>query len=147
MATAEVGKSPLGEVEREHMAVTERIEEISKFRLADDAESEERDGRVRLARVFTDFNIESSLRWGTFGELGEVEDGITYTGGGTSPGFLNEVGPYLFGDFLVAALANGTFQPSPPPKIVGKGLESIQAGLDAYKASGVSGEKLVINVL
>jgi hypothetical protein len=58
---------------------TKRIEKISKYRLSDDTEGEGCHGRVGLARVITDFNIESPLHRGTFGEhgdeLGDAEDG------------------------------------------------------------------------
>lgn len=42
-------------------------------------------------------------------------------------------------------VAAGTIKPSPEPKVVGKGLETINAGLDAL-SEGVSCSKLVIQV-
>ena len=51
----------------------------------------------------------------------------------------------IYGDFLPKALAEGTFVPKPEPEVVGKGLESIQAGLDAQK-KGVSAKKVVISL-
>ena len=51
----------------------------------------------------------------------------------------------VFAEFLPAALADGRYVPAPPPRVVGTGLESIQAGLDALRA-GVSREKLVVTL-
>jgi hypothetical protein len=57
----------------------------------------------------------------------------------------NEVGPAIFGDYLPKALADGTIVPAPEPEFVGKGLQSIQTGLDILK-KGVSTRKLVITL-
>jgi NADPH:quinone reductase-like Zn-dependent oxidoreductase len=55
----------------------------------------------------------------------------------------NEVGKVVYEDFLPMALAKGTFIPAPEPVVVGKGLESVQAGVDAQK-KGVSAKKVVV---
>jgi NADPH:quinone reductase-like Zn-dependent oxidoreductase len=57
----------------------------------------------------------------------------------------NEVGKVIYEDFLPQALADGKYLAAPEPYIVGKGLESVQAGLDAQK-KGVSAKKLVITL-
>lgn len=44
---------------------------------------------------------------------------------------------------MPGALKSGQLQPKPDPEVVGKGLESIQAGLERLK-KGVSATKLVI---
>ncbi|EFL9456831.1 oxidoreductase, partial [Klebsiella pneumoniae] len=43
------------------------------------------------------------------------------------------------------ALAARTFVPAPPAKIVGQGLEMLQAALEALKA-GVSAAKIVVTL-
>jgi len=43
------------------------------------------------------------------------------------------------------ALADGTLQPQPQTKVVGKGLEAVQAGMDMLR-EGVSAMKLVISI-
>ena len=57
----------------------------------------------------------------------------------------NEVAKVLFEDFLPSALAHGRYIPAPEPQVVGAGLESIQAGLDAQMA-GVSARKVIISL-
>lgn len=57
----------------------------------------------------------------------------------------DEVGPMIYRDFLPQALANGSFVPAPPPKIVGQGLEALQTALETLK-SGVSGAKVVVTL-
>ena len=52
---------------------------------------------------------------------------------------------YLFEDFLPRALAQGTYKAAPSPKVVGKGLESLQKALDAQK-KGNSAAKLVVTL-
>ena len=42
----------------------------------------------------------------------------------------NEVGSAIFIDILPKALAEGNYGPAPEPWVVGKGLESIQDGLE-----------------
>jgi len=55
----------------------------------------------------------------------------------------NHVGKAIFEDYLPKALRNGTFVTAPEPLIAGKGLESLQTGVDLlYK--GVSARKVVI---
>ena len=51
----------------------------------------------------------------------------------------------LFGRFLPDALENGSFKAKPDPLIVGKGLESLQKGVDTVKAS-VSASKVVVTL-
>lgn len=55
----------------------------------------------------------------------------------------NEVSRVVWNQFLPAALATGKYRCAPEPEVVGKGLESLQSGLDRLKA-GVSGKKLVV---
>jgi hypothetical protein len=57
----------------------------------------------------------------------------------------DEVGPALWEEYLPAALADGRFVPAPEPRVVGHGLESLQAALEAQRA-GVSAQKLVVTL-
>lgn len=57
----------------------------------------------------------------------------------------NEVGPAIWVDFLPKALGEGTFIAAPDAEAVGKGLESIQGGLDMLK-KGASAKKYVISL-
>lgn len=57
----------------------------------------------------------------------------------------NEVGPAIFENFLPGALAGGSFIPSPPPVVVGHGLESIQLAFEAHRR-GVSAAKVVVTL-
>ena len=57
----------------------------------------------------------------------------------------NEVGPAIYEDFLPKALEDGSFVAAPDAKVVGKGLESIQGGLDLLK-KGLSAKKYVISL-
>lgn len=52
---------------------------------------------------------------------------------------------YWFGTWLRENLANKTIRPSPEPKVVGKGLEAINAGIDTLM-QGVSCSKLVVEI-
>ncbi|GAA5893212.1 hypothetical protein JCM6882_003914 [Rhodosporidiobolus microsporus] len=52
----------------------------------------------------------------------------------------------LYHEFVPAALANGALKVKPDPLVVGKGLESIQAGLDRQK-QGVSAQKIVVSIV
>ena len=62
---------------------------------------------------------------------------------GSSAIFDNDVGPYIWRDFLPKALDNGKIVPNPEPMIVGEELRSVQAGLDRQK-KGVSAKKVVV---
>ncbi|WYZ35948.1 hypothetical protein EsH8_X_000595 [Colletotrichum jinshuiense] len=57
----------------------------------------------------------------------------------------NEVGTAVYQDFLPEALAHGKFVPAPKPKVVGKGLETIQEAF-AVGINGVSAEKIVVSL-
>ncbi|GAA5893208.1 hypothetical protein JCM6882_003913 [Rhodosporidiobolus microsporus] len=52
----------------------------------------------------------------------------------------------IYDVFVPAALANGTLKAKPDPLVVGKGLDSIQLGLDRQKA-GVSAQKVVVSIV
>ncbi|KAJ0338168.1 hypothetical protein KNSL1_012541 [Colletotrichum chrysophilum] len=54
-----------------------------------------------------------------------------------------EVGDPVWREFVPGALKNGQLKAKPDPEVVGKGLESIQGGLERLK-KGVSATKLVI---
>ena len=53
------------------------------------------------------------------------------------------IGKQVWEDFMPQALRSGQICPTLRTKVVGKGLESIQAGLDEVK-KGVSGAKVVV---
>lgn len=57
----------------------------------------------------------------------------------------NEVGAMLWTHHLPRALADGSHMPSPPPLVVGAGLDRIQAALDTMRA-GVAHQKLVVTL-
>ena len=57
----------------------------------------------------------------------------------------NEVSKVLYEDFLPQALAAGHYVAAPEPVVVGKGLDHIQAGLDAQR-QGVSAKKVVVSL-
>ncbi|KEF52168.1 uncharacterized protein A1O9_11795 [Exophiala aquamarina CBS 119918] len=57
----------------------------------------------------------------------------------------NEVGKAMYQDFLPAALEENRYIVAPDPIIVGKGLESIQAGLDLLRKR-VSAKKVVVTL-
>ncbi|OAL49106.1 GroES-like protein [Pyrenochaeta sp. DS3sAY3a] len=52
---------------------------------------------------------------------------------------------FAFGPWLTESLARGIIKPSPEPKVVGKGLESINQSIDMLR-EGVSCTKLVVEV-
>lgn len=52
---------------------------------------------------------------------------------------------FAFGPWLTESLARGVIKPSPEPKVVGKGLESINQGINMLR-EGVSCTKLVVEV-
>lgn len=58
--------------------------------------------------------------------------------------FSDEVGPYIWKNFLSEALEAGTIIPKPDPEIVGEELRSVQFGLDTQRR-GVSASKIVIS--
>ena len=57
----------------------------------------------------------------------------------------NEIGVWLYHEYLRKALADGTFKPAPKPTIVGHGLENLQKAFDQLK-DGVSATKLVVTI-
>ncbi|HEY0753945.1 MAG TPA: zinc-binding alcohol dehydrogenase family protein [Ktedonobacteraceae bacterium] len=57
----------------------------------------------------------------------------------------DELSKVLYADFLPQALADGHYIAAPEPVVVGKGLDHIQAGLDAQK-QGVSAQKAVVSL-
>jgi hypothetical protein len=57
----------------------------------------------------------------------------------------NEVSKVVYEDFLPAALAAGTYQAAPEPRVVGHGLQHIQDALDA-QLEGVSAAKIVVTL-
>lgn len=57
----------------------------------------------------------------------------------------NEVGPAIFRDWFTPALEKGILKCKPDAKVVGQGLESIQAGVDAI-AKGASATKYVVEL-
>ena len=56
-----------------------------------------------------------------------------------------KVAEKIWGDYIPAALKTGQFMPAPKPLLVGKGLESVQKGLDRQK-KGVSARKVVVEL-
>lgn len=52
---------------------------------------------------------------------------------------------HIWHKFVPEALADGQLRPNPEPLVVGKGLESIQNGMDKLKM-GVSARKLVVEI-
>ncbi|KAJ0118916.1 GroES-like protein [Diaporthe amygdali] len=57
----------------------------------------------------------------------------------------NFVSKGVYEDFLPRALEVGTFVPAPPPLIAGRGLESVQVGIDILR-KGVSAQKVVVSL-
>jgi len=55
----------------------------------------------------------------------------------------NEIGGYIYQDYLGKALASGSFRPAPPVQVVGTSLHDIQAALDIQRG-GVSAAKIVV---
>ena len=58
---------------------------------------------------------------------------------------INKLTHPLWRDYFTKALESGQIRPLPEPLIVGKGLESVQKGLDENK-KGVSAKKVVIEL-
>ena len=57
----------------------------------------------------------------------------------------NGIGERVFAEFLEQALDCGKYVCSPEPVVVGRGLESLQDGVDVL-AKGVSARKVVVTV-
>lgn len=57
----------------------------------------------------------------------------------------NEVGPWIYVDFLPAALAAGIYKAAPEAVVVGEGLEQIPHAIDQLR-KGVSAKKLVVRL-
>ena len=57
----------------------------------------------------------------------------------------NEVSRAVYVDFLGDALASGRYRIAPTPRVVGHGLDDLQAALDAQN-KGVSAEKIVVSL-
>lgn len=57
----------------------------------------------------------------------------------------SDVSKAVYQDYLPQALKDGSFRPAPKATVVGKGLESLQGGLDKLK-EGVSATKLVVSL-
>ncbi|WP_246710261.1 hypothetical protein [Martelella soudanensis] len=55
----------------------------------------------------------------------------------------NEVSRAVYADFLPETLAAGRFRCAPAAHVIGQGLESLQAALEAHKR-GVSAAKIVV---
>lgn len=58
----------------------------------------------------------------------------------------NPVGEAIYRDYLPKALKTGSFVPSPEPLVAGKGLESIQTGIDLHQKGGISAKKVVVSL-
>jgi threonine dehydrogenase-like Zn-dependent dehydrogenase len=58
---------------------------------------------------------------------------------------INDVNNYLWKDYVNPALEQGKLKAVPEPLVIGKGLESVQKGLDKNKA-GVSAQKVVVEL-
>jgi hypothetical protein len=56
-----------------------------------------------------------------------------------------EVSKAIYEDFMPQALAEGRYIAAPEPVVVGKGLDHIQAALDAQR-QGVSAKKVVVTL-
>jgi NADPH:quinone reductase-like Zn-dependent oxidoreductase len=57
----------------------------------------------------------------------------------------NEVGPAIFRDYVVPALAAGRFQAAPPAQVVGNSLQDVQKAFDIQR-KGVSATKIVVSL-
>lgn len=56
-----------------------------------------------------------------------------------------EIGEKVWGEWVPKALESQQLQAVPPPRVVGRGLESLQQAIDIQKA-GVSYEKIVVEL-
>ena len=59
--------------------------------------------------------------------------------------FEPEIGKGVYGDFLPEALKSGQLKPAPPAKVVAKGLDGIQEGIDMMR-KGASATKYVVTL-
>ena len=57
----------------------------------------------------------------------------------------NEVSRVIYENFLPGALAEGRYAAAPEPCVVGKGLDSVQAGFDVQR-KGISAKKVVVSL-
>jgi NADPH:quinone reductase-like Zn-dependent oxidoreductase len=57
----------------------------------------------------------------------------------------NEVSRVIYRDFLPDALGEGRYVAAPPPLVVGKGIDSVPAAMDAHQ-KGVSARKVVVSL-
>ena len=57
----------------------------------------------------------------------------------------NEVSTAIYGDFLPAALADGSYAAAPQPRVIGHGLQHLQEALDVQRR-GVSATKVVVTL-
>ena len=64
---------------------------------------------------------------------------------GSSMTFDEDLAKSIWSDFLPGALEKGTFVPKPDPMVVGRGLESVQKGIETHRG-GVSAQKVVITI-
>ena len=58
----------------------------------------------------------------------------------------NFVGKAVYRDFLPQALRSGKYIAAPEPLVSGHGVESIQGGIDRYRAGGISAKKVVVTL-
>lgn len=58
----------------------------------------------------------------------------------------NEVGGKIWREYVPGALEEGLLVPAPEPLVVGRGLRSVQHGLDVQK-KGVSARKVVVDAI
>ncbi|KAI0599010.1 oxidoreductase [Biscogniauxia sp. FL1348] len=80
------------------------------------------------------------------GDLEDVEapEGVEFKGIFAVDIRENEVGAMIYEEFLPYALQAGKYIIAPEPLVVGKGLSSVQAGIDASKSA--SGKKVVVSI-
>ncbi|KAI1491329.1 oxidoreductase [Biscogniauxia mediterranea] len=74
----------------------------------------------------------------------EVPEGVEWKGVFAINIRDNEVGAMIYEEFLPEALKTGKYIIAPEPLIIGKGLSSVQAGIDASKSP--SGKKVVVSI-
>ena len=101
---------------------------------------QQRPSGLRLFRVFLGAGLSTAalmVRCRRLGIRAKFVNGATLRA--------NEVSKAVYGDFLPAALADGKYQAAPEPRVVGHGLQHIQAALDA-QLKGVSAEKIIVSL-